>query len=59
MPKSSAALGFWFELLNSDERFRAIMAFLFENANLRMKYFVICTKACELSQYHADKLRAD
>ena len=27
--KSSAALGFGFELLNSGERFRAIMALLF------------------------------
>ena len=29
VPKSSAALGFGLELLNSGERFRAIMALLF------------------------------
>ena len=40
VPKSSAALGFGFELLNSGERFRAIKALLFSEttASMNLKF---------------------
>ena len=39
IPKSSAALGFGFELLNSGERFRAILTLMLELKGLSMKIY--------------------
>ena len=61
MPKSSAALGFGFELLNSGERFRAIMTLLFDlyNFEVRCQYGVarLCNKhLSEFSGIHFETL---